>query len=320
MIVRVLLVALLALVASTAAATTQVHYVMGTMLRVDVDDDVAPAVLAPCFAQARDLDRTFSRFDPTSELTRLNASGGGAASPSFRAAIARAIELTRTTGGAFDVSVGALTALWRAPATPGRDAVAAARRTVGKVAVAGDRVVLGAGTQLDFDGFAKGLAVDACVAALREASVARALVTFGESSLYALGTPHDATAWRLDVRGVDPTRAVAHLELRDEAVAVSAVYGGDGRRTVAQRGHLVDPRSGTCLADDAVGVVVARTAAAAEAYAKMALVDGPRATEAAGAVGAARITRDAVAMSAAMHARLRAYAHARPIAGEVALR
>jgi thiamine biosynthesis lipoprotein len=317
---RRLLTSLLVLVASTATATTQVHYVMGTMLRVDVDDDVALDAFAPCFAAARDLDRTFSRFDPTSELARLNAAGSGTASEGFRRAVEHARELTRATHGAFDVSVGALSALWRAPDAPGRAAVVAARRTIGKVAVTGDRIVLGPGTQLDFDGFAKGLAVDACVAALRRAGITRALVTFGESSLYALGTPHDAPAWPVRVRGVEPSRAVARIALRDEAAAVSAVYGGEGRRTPAQRGHILDPRSGTCLADDAVGVVVAATAAAAEAYAKMVLVDGPRAAETAGAGGAARITRAAVATSASMRDRLRVYAHPQPIAGDVALR
>jgi thiamine biosynthesis lipoprotein len=317
---RPLLAGLLALVASAAAAGTQVHYAMGTFLRVDVDDDVAPDLLGPCFAAARSLDRTFSRFDPTSELVRLNATGGGAASAELRRSVDQALELTRATRGTFDVSVGALTALWRAPGTPRREAVAAARRTVGRVAVTGDRVVLGPGTQLDFDGFAKGLAVDACVAALRRAGVDRALVTFGESSLYALGTPRDAPAWSVRVRGVDPAYVVARLDLRDEAAGVSAVYGGAGRRTPAQYGHLIDPRSGTCLTDDAVGVVVAPSAAAAEAYAKMVLVDGPRAAEAAGAGGAARITPAAVATGAAMRARLRVYAHPKAIGGEVALR
>jgi thiamine biosynthesis lipoprotein len=320
MTARRLLAAVLTLLASTAAATTQVHYVMGTMLRVDVDGDVAPDVLGRCFATARELDRTFSRFDPASELVRLNATGGGPASEEFRQGMGQAMELARATHGAFDVSVGALTALWRAPRAPGRDALVAARRTVGDVALAGDRVVLGPGTQLDFDGFAKGLAVDACVAALRAAGVTAALVTFGESSLYALGTPHGAPAWRFRVRGVDPAQAIARLELRDEAAAVSAVYGGAGRTAPTQHGHLVDPRSGACLTDDVVGVVVAASATAAEAYAKVVLVDGPRAAETAGARGAARIGREAIATSAAMRARLRVYAHPQPITGEVALR
>src|SRR6185503_20639391 len=97
--------------------------------------------------------------------------------------------------------------------------LASARRTVGRVAVERDRVRLAQGTQLDFDGFVKGVAVDACVAELRAVGVARALVSFGESSLYGLGAPRDASAWWLDVRGPDPEVAVARLGLRDRAAA-----------------------------------------------------------------------------------------------------
>src|SRR6185436_13752349 len=181
------LVGLLATVVSTASATTQMHYVMGTFLRVVVDDEVPPVVFDGCFARARELDRTFSRFDPASELVRLNASGGGPASDDFRRVLARATVLTLATGGTFDVSVGAVTALMRLPGPPDRASLASARRTVGRIAVEGDRVRLAPGTQLDFDGFVKGVAVDACVAALRAAGVTRALVSFGESSLYGLG-------------------------------------------------------------------------------------------------------------------------------------
>src|SRR5262249_30749934 len=126
---------LLALVARAALATTQVHAVMGTFLRVDVADDVPLATFDDCFAEARALDRAFSRFDPASELVRVNAAGGGPASERFRRTLARAMALAGETEGTFDVSVGALTALWRAPMRPGRADVAAARRTVGRVSV-----------------------------------------------------------------------------------------------------------------------------------------------------------------------------------------
>ena len=46
---------------------------MGTFLRVVVDDDAPPAVFAECFARARTLDRTLSRFDPASEPARVRA-------------------------------------------------------------------------------------------------------------------------------------------------------------------------------------------------------------------------------------------------------
>ena len=310
--------------ASVASATTQVHYVMGTFLRVVADDELPPAAFDECFARARALDRTFSRFDPASELTRLNAAAGGPASPAFRRVLGDAMALSRATGGAFDVSVGAVTALWRSPIPPEAAALEAARRTIGRVEVTPDRVALGTGTQLDFDGFAKGVAVDACVAALRAAGVARALVSFGESSLYGLGAPRGAAAWRLDVRGAEPDVVVGRLELRDRAAAVSAVFGGAGRRASA-RGHVVDPRSATPLTDDAVSVVVAASAADAEAWAKAVLVGGHASLAAAEAVGdqqAARLDRHGVAMGAAMRAArsLRLFTRPRPLRGEVALR
>jgi thiamine biosynthesis lipoprotein len=310
------LAVVLALPASAARAATQVHYVMGTLLRVDVDGDVAPAVFAPCFAAARALDRTFSRFDPASELVRVNAAGGGPASPSFRAGLDAAMALARATGGTFDVTVGASTALWRRPRPPARGEVAAARASVGDVRIEDDRVTLGAGTRLDFDGLAKGLAVDECVAALRRHGVTRALVSFGESSLYAIGAPRGAAAWSLDVRGIDPAFAVARLALRDEAAAVSSVFGGAGRRTAGGCGHVVDPRSGRCLSDEAVSVVVAPRAADAEAWAKAVLVGGVHDD----GLVAARIARDGVALTGPMRERLHVHARPRPLAGEVDLR
>jgi len=212
-----------------------------------------------------------------------------------------------------------VTALWRAPARPAADAVAAARRTVGRVAVDGDRVMLGQGTVLDFDGFAKGVAVDACVDALRTAGVTRALVSFGESSLYGLGAPRDADAWTLDVRGPDPDVVVGRLALRDRGASVSAVFGGDGRRA-----HVVDPRTGARLRGHAVSVIVAPSATDAEAWSKAALVAGPAGVRIAerGGVEAARLDRRGVAMGASMRAArsLRMFDRPRTLAGEVALR
>lgn len=316
---------LLAGLATTASASTQVHYVMGTFLRVVVDGDAPPSTFAPCFARARAFDRTFSRFDASSELVRLNAAGGGPASTAMRDAVERAGALAYATGGTFDVSAGAVTALWRAPVAPTAAMIDAARRTVGRVAVDGDRLVLGSGTLLDLDGFAKGLAVDACVDTLRAAGVTRALVSFGESSVYALGAPLDDVAWRLDVRGPDADRIVARLALRDGAASVSAVFGGARRRLPHGHGHVVDPRTGRALDEDVVGLVVADRAADAEAFSKEVLVRGPPgvvAVEAVDGVAAARLGRSAVALGDRMRAAgtLRVLARPRPVDGEVAFR
>ena len=276
------LVATLAVVVPAAAeALTEVHYVMGTYFRITadaVDGEPTRAALRRCFATTRELDARFSRFDDHSELSRLNASLDDTVivSPEMTALLGAALALRVATGGIFDVGAGALTSLWRtASEWPSDETIAARRRTAGDGAFAlgGGSLSRRAGTTLDLDGIAKGWAVDRCVAELRADALHRVFLSFGESSLYALGKPQGHRGWRLLLRGLDDETALGALALRDEAVSVSAVFGHErlvgGRRV----GHIVDPRSGLPLTSPAMAVVVAPTATAAEAFSKALLID-----------------------------------------------
>jgi thiamine biosynthesis lipoprotein len=255
--------------AAEAAPVTQIHWVMGTYLRVTAEGDGTPSALRACFADARRLDEVFSRFDPESELSRLHRTRTQRASREFADLLGRSLLLGQRTGGAFDVTAGALTALWRSGGVPDAAAIAAARATLGGVGRSGENVRIAPGTALDFDGVAKGYAVDACVARLRRIHVRRAFVSFGESSLYALGSPPEGGAWEVAVRGLDPDTVIGILQLRDQAVSVSATRGSSRRQKV-----IVDPASGKALDDDRLAVVVAPAATEAEAYSKALLVWG----------------------------------------------
>jgi thiamine biosynthesis lipoprotein len=98
-------------------------------------------------------------------------------------------------------------------------------------------------------------------------------VSLGESSVYALGRPSGAPHWTVAVRGVRPDEAVGSLALRDQAISVSATFGERGP-AAGRAGHIVDPRSGRALGEEAVGVVVAPSATDAEAWSKALLVWG----------------------------------------------
>src|SRR5437867_2144864 len=55
---------------------TEVHYVMGTYLRITAqhgDVTEARSAMRRCFAATRNFDERFSRFDSESELSRLNS-------------------------------------------------------------------------------------------------------------------------------------------------------------------------------------------------------------------------------------------------------
>jgi thiamine biosynthesis lipoprotein len=272
-----------------AQPVTQIHYVMGTYLRITAEGRGARAAMRDCFTEARRLDAVFSRFDPSSELTRVNARAGmpSTVSPDFARLLGRALVLGRRADGAFDVTVGPLTALWRGPTPPDDAAMASAVARVGaeRISLRRMRLQLAPGTVLDFDGIAKGFAVDRCAEHLRGAGVRRALVSLGESSLVALGP------WELAVRGPDAETTVGVLRLSDQAASISSTLRADTRG--GRRPHIVDPRTGTARHEEAMAIVVARAATDAEAWSKALLVWGPegrRRIEDLGAAAAVYVT------------------------------
>lgn len=288
--IRRALAAIVALPAlAVAASGTQVHYVMGTWLRIVAHGAPAAAAQADCFQEVRRLEHVFSRFDPTSELTRVNASAERQMTlgPEMTALLRRSLLLTQATEGAFDATIGALTAVWRDE--PGADAgrIAEARAHAGsaRVRLDGSRLERAPGTRLDFDGIAKGWAVDECVARLRAAGVSRALVSLGESSLYALGAPDGEPGWRFAVRGTDPETVVGRMTLRDAGASVSATYGSRGR-TDGATSHIIDPATGRPVTRDAVALAVGPSATDAEAWTKAMLVWGRDGVDRVRALGA----------------------------------
>jgi len=264
---------------AAAEPVTEVHYVMGTYFRITAehtDAAYARTVLRRCFAATRDAEARFSRFDPDSELSQINAAVGDvpAVSADMAALLQRAIALRAITDGTFDVSIGALTTLWRdATQWPSRAQLnAAGAHGENDLAIDGHTLHRGPNVRIDLDGVAKGWAIDRCVALLRAGGIRRAYLSFGESSLYALGAPEDTSGWTVTLRGLDEHQALGTLIVRDQAVSVSAVFGHQhligGRRI----GHIIDPRSGLPLTSPALAFVVAPSATDAEAWSKALLV------------------------------------------------
>jgi len=316
----VLSVALVAPCLAAAVPLVEVHYVMGTYFWITAehtDDPPARAALRRCFATARRFDEIFSRFDPRSELSRINAATEQRQpiSAEMASLLQRALALQRVTADTFNVGVGALSQLWRTSTMwPSRQHIERARDTAGGNAlVLRDRTLLRrGGAQIDVDGIAKGWTVDRCVAGLRAAGIEPALLNFGESSLYALGAPPGADGWPVVIRGLHPDEALGTLSLRDQAVSVSAVFGHERRIGNRRVGHIIDPRDGLPLTQPGIAVVVGASATDAEAFSKALLIRGAMPPAADG--GALLIGADGVRRFGKIN--FAPFAAVRPIAAE----
>ncbi len=262
------------------------RYAMGTALEATL---VVPEVSAArprldgLFAIATRLDAVFSLYREDGDLARLNRGVGPAPlAPELAEVLAAARAACDLTAGAFDATVRPLVALWveaaRGDAPPSAEALAAARERVGC-----DKVVIGgqggaellAGASVDLGGIAKGFALDRMRAELARAGIEAALLSFGQSSVWAVGAPPGETGWRLLLRGADDGFAGV-VELRDRAFSVSGSLGQWSEIGGVRYGHVIDPRSGAALTERRQVAVVAADATRAEALSTALVVLGER--------------------------------------------
>jgi thiamine biosynthesis lipoprotein len=228
-------------------------------------------------------DRRFSRFNPDSELSRLNAAAGTTVEVSepLTAAIVAAIEAARATDGLFDpllerrmVELGYDRTFSQLPAARPEAPIEAWRAGAWRAITVDPirrTVQLPGGTGIDLGGIAKGMAVDAAVALLAADGLPYAAVNAG-GDLAVHGVPPDVSSWPIAVEIGLRHRTVT---LRSGALATSSVLRRRWRVNGGERHHLLDPRTGlparTGLAQ---ATVAAATCRQAEIAAKVALLSG----------------------------------------------
>lgn len=278
--------ALLALAALPAAADAEERFEwsaprMGTLARVVLyapSRSAAEAGARAALARIARLDARLSDYRAESELSELARRAGGPprrVSQDLFFVLQSAQDLARRSDGAFDVTVGPLSLLWRAArrrgALPPAQDLEAALARVGHAWLLLDpdgrrcRLVR-PGMRLDLGGIGKGYAADRALAELRSRGLERALVTLG-GEVVAGAPPPDRPGWTVEVRTPSPESARAPLLIRDAAVSTS----GDTEQWLEVDGvrysHVFDPRTGQALAGRRSVTVVAREGIEADALA-----------------------------------------------------
>jgi len=223
------------------------------------DDTTADVVriAREAFAAVDDLEARVSRWRPQSKTTLINPHAGRKpvrVAPDVFRLIQRCGALYQDTDGCFDITVGPLIALWsqcrRENRLPGPEELAPARAQVGFDGVVLDeeeRTVSFArpGMRLDFDGIAKGLALDRAAEVLREQGVTAALLNGGTSTILAIGSPPHKSGWTVRIRNpYNRAETLVSVVLADAAFSSSGNYDRTFEVGGKQYGHIVDPRTG----------------------------------------------------------------------------
>ncbi|HWW45661.1 MAG TPA: FAD:protein FMN transferase [Acidimicrobiia bacterium] len=235
-------------------------------------------------AQARlaELERRWSRFIETSEVTELTRRAGAwvTVSDDTHLLVRRAVEAWWLTGGAFDPTV--LGDVLRAGYDRSFDDLRPDTSPARSVLLPGcdgiefgpSTVRLASGTGFDPGGIGKGLAADLTVEALLEGGTDGACVNLG-GDVRVAGASLDGRGWTIGVADPWGGDDLSRLGLADGAVATSSVLRRRWQRGGEERHHLIDPRTGRPSESPLVQVtVVAGTGWEAEVLAKAVLING----------------------------------------------
>lgn len=150
-------------------------------------------------------------FDPASELSVANASAPATLSPLLNDILSQCVYYNKVTEGLFDVTMP---------------------RGGGFQVKDGQLSLSEKSVHIDLSGFLKGYALDALRSILRENGIENALLSFGSSSIMALGHDRNGRAWRV---AVPQSKEV--VDLSDECLTTSG-------NATADRRHIVNPLTG----------------------------------------------------------------------------
>lgn len=224
------------------------------------------------------VEQMLSAFIQTSEIAHINTRAAlepVKVSPEVFALLQQSFELSQMCQGALDITIGPLMRCWgfwnASGSMPVESDIACAMDRVGMQHLQLDerhRTVrfLRKGMTVDLGAIGKGYGVDRAVEVLREEGVTSGLLHGGTSTTYAIGKPPGQSAWRTGIPEPDKDDSLlATVEIRDEALSVSAVSEKAFASEGTIFGHVIDPRTGWPVKETVLSAVVVPDATRADA-------------------------------------------------------
>lgn len=274
---------------------------MGTRISLRVcpgerGPEAAAKAIDGALAEVDRLEKLWSTWIPTSEISRLNAAAGTGSrtplSPETYGLLRAAVAGSEASGGLFDVTFAPLGSLWTFDTPPGSheptrlvrvptpEEIEARRALVGwrglslrQAKRGGTALLARKGMAVHLGGIGKGAAVDRMAGILVAAGFRDFCVQAG-GDLYC-GGQNGPRPWRVGIQHPRlREKLIGTLDLRDAAFSTSGDYERfaiiDGKRYH----HILDPRTGMPATASQSATVMAKSALEAEVLTKTAFILG----------------------------------------------
>jgi len=238
----------------------------------------------------KEVNRLMSTYIKDSEISRFNQYAGDdwfPLSPELAGVLEQALEVSRQSNGAFDITVGPLVNLWgfgpdkRPEKIPGDQEIARVKEFTGynKLVLQLDGPALkklSPQVYCDLSGIAKGYGVDRVAAYLGSLGLTDYLVEIG-GEVNARGGKPDGQPWRLGIASPAGGGLQKALYLENKAMATSGDYHNYFEEDGVRYSHLIDPVTGKPITHKLASVTVIHSSCSmADALATAIDVLGPQ--------------------------------------------
>ena len=238
--------------ASSTQPVSQEIFAMDTYMTVTAYGDNAQKGVTDAVAEIQRLDNLLSIGKEDSEISKLNKSGSAALSDDTAVMVAKALDLYKSTGGAFDITVLPLMELWGFTTqeyyVPTEDEIQSTLQRVGADKLTWDEstktLTWGDKKEIDLGGIAKGFTSSRIMEIFKKDGVTCGMVSLG-GNVHLLGTKQDGSAWRVGIQ--DPNNTddmLGVLEANDCAVITSGAYERNFEKDGVTYHHIIDPATG----------------------------------------------------------------------------
>lgn len=201
------------------------------------------------FKRMQEVDTKFSIHNPESPLYAFNHRGVPVSDPEILDVVRFALEVSKETDGAFDITTAPLSELWGfyedSPHLPTDQEIKKCLSRIGYKNLSINNGMLEKikpDVRIDLGGVAKGYSISEAAKVLKDNGVMSALIDAG-GDVYALGRK-GRDLWKIGIRNPRASELLGYLEAEDIAVLGS----GDYQRFFIKDGqryhHILDPATG----------------------------------------------------------------------------
>ena len=261
---------------------------MGTRFEITLvsTQEAANQYLNAAQGEIERIERLISSWDANSQTAEINRQSGikpVKVAKELYELIARSIEISKITQGAFDISYAALDPVWffdgRMKAVPSESERLKSVQNIGfkdLVLNAKEQTVYlpKKGMKIGFGAIGKGYAADATKKLMKSLGVSSGIIN-ASGDLTSWGKKPDGTDWQVGISNPEnPAKVFSWFPVRDAAVATSGNYEKYVTLEGKQYSHIMDPRTGMPVSGIKSVTVFAPNAELADAFATAVFIMG----------------------------------------------